>query len=420
MRPEPYPRLLLTEDDKKETILAAVPLIADGRNEAWLRDFLMRCPEALPCAEIDPAFADPIPVCTELRTAAGPLDGFLVTPSGRIVLLECKLWRNPQARREVVGQILDYAKELARWDYARLQAAVASRLGKAENPLFAHVLARRPDLDEARFVDGIERTLRDGRFLLLIAGDGIQQGAQAIVEYLQEHATLRFSLGLMEVRGYRLPDGRLLVQPRILVRTELIERTVFMPTFGALAAPDASGYSAQAATELPDEPDDDRRVSDDADRLFMSKLSEKLQFDDPSQPLPRWSGPRNARARLVVPDIWVTVYRASDAIGTFIRFRGPVGRGVFALLATDMPAISAEFAQRLPGEITLKWGQFSESRNSGYIEAAWKGAADAASDEVQLEWLARACPALVNTIRFRIQAALDTLADTQGKEAVLS
>lgn len=245
MRPGPFPRLLLTEDGSDEILLSPVPLAADGRNEAWLRDFLMRNPTSLPCAETDADFAGPIPVCTEFRTAAGPIDGLLVTPTGRLVILECKLWRNPQARREVVGQIPDYAKELARWDYARLQAALASRLGGGENPLFRHVAARHPKLEEARFVDAVERNLSAGRFLLLIAGDGIQAGARAITEYLQEHATLRFSLGLMEVRGYALPDGRLLVQPRILARTELIERTVFVPV------PHASNTAAEVAGELP-------------------------------------------------------------------------------------------------------------------------------------------------------------------------
>ncbi len=33
------------------------------------------------------------------------------------MLVEAKLWRNPEARRKVIGQILDYAKELSRWNY---------------------------------------------------------------------------------------------------------------------------------------------------------------------------------------------------------------------------------------------------------------------------------------------------------------
>jgi hypothetical protein len=50
-----------------------------------------------------------------MATPAGPLDALFINRHGALGLVKCKLWRNPQARREVVGQILDYAKELARW-----------------------------------------------------------------------------------------------------------------------------------------------------------------------------------------------------------------------------------------------------------------------------------------------------------------
>src|ERR1700749_185485 len=60
-------------------------------------------------------FSGAVPICRELNPPAGPSDNFMVTPSGLPVLVECKLWRNPEARREVVTQILDYAKELSRW-----------------------------------------------------------------------------------------------------------------------------------------------------------------------------------------------------------------------------------------------------------------------------------------------------------------
>src|SRR5689334_14710126 len=130
MSSDAYPRLVLTGRES-DTVLAPVPLASGERNEAWLRDFLLRHPKVLPAAEIDPAFADPIAVCSELRTPAGPIDALFVNCHGALVLVECKLFRNPQARREVVAQILDYAKELARWGYADLQAAVSRRLGRA-------------------------------------------------------------------------------------------------------------------------------------------------------------------------------------------------------------------------------------------------------------------------------------------------
>lgn len=83
-------------------------------SESYVRDLIHEHPACLPIAEIDAVFSGPVPICTELNTPAGAIDNFLVTPKGLPVLVECKLWRNPEARREVVGQILDYAKELSR------------------------------------------------------------------------------------------------------------------------------------------------------------------------------------------------------------------------------------------------------------------------------------------------------------------
>ena len=66
----------------------------------------------------------------------GFLDVLLISEHGRLVVVECKLWRNPQARREVVGQILDYARELARYGYEDLQRIVSNRLGRQGNILY--------------------------------------------------------------------------------------------------------------------------------------------------------------------------------------------------------------------------------------------------------------------------------------------
>src|SRR4051794_21870200 len=144
--------------------LRRVPLAAGDRNEAWLRDFLLDHPTVLPTAAIDSAYVDPIPVCRELRTPAGPIDCLFVTRFGGLVLVECKLWRNPQARREVVGQILDYAKEIAGWGYSDLQREVSVARGeRGKNALFDLVATRHPGTDEATFVDAVTHNLDRGR-----------------------------------------------------------------------------------------------------------------------------------------------------------------------------------------------------------------------------------------------------------------
>ena len=86
---------------------------AAAYSEDWLQDLLYRHPQALPVAEIDDSFSGLIPVCREMETPVGPVDVVYVTRTGRPVIVEAKLWRNPEARRKVIGQILDYARAVA-------------------------------------------------------------------------------------------------------------------------------------------------------------------------------------------------------------------------------------------------------------------------------------------------------------------
>ena len=209
-------------------------------SEAYIQALVHAHPACLPIAEIDAIFSGPVPICTELNTPAGPIDNFMVTPSGLPVLVECKLWRNPEARRQVVSQILDYAKELSRWSSSDVQREVSHRLKRDGNPLLDMVRAVDPAVDEQQFNDALTANLRRGRFLLLIVGDGIREGVEAIAEYLQLHAGLHFSLGLVELPIYVMPNGDRLVAPRVLARTALVTRNV-------VAVPD--GYAVDEAED---------------------------------------------------------------------------------------------------------------------------------------------------------------------------
>jgi len=199
----------------------------DGYDEAWLQGVLYDNPSLLPAGEVEPAFLDSQPVCRELGTPAGPLDLLYCNAEGLLTLVECKLWRNPEARREVVGQILDYARALSRWSYEELQQAIRRATGStAANPLYEIARRGAEDLDEAGFIDAVVNNLRASRFLLLIVGDGIREGVEDIADYLQRHAGLHFTFALVEMAVFQLPDQGYLVEPRLLTRTREIERAV--------------------------------------------------------------------------------------------------------------------------------------------------------------------------------------------------
>ena len=198
-------------------------------SEGWLQDLLFNSPDVFPIDEIDPVYSPLIPVCKELPTPAGPLDILFVNPNGLLTVVECKLWRNPEARREVVGQTLDYAKELSRWSYEDMQAAIQKRTGSSKNPLYEIANQYDEQLDETTFVDNVSRNLKSGRFLLLVAGDGIREGVENIANFLQAYSGLHFTFALVEFPVFQLPEAvgeGWIVEPRILARTAEIERAV--------------------------------------------------------------------------------------------------------------------------------------------------------------------------------------------------
>lgn len=198
-------------------------------NEDWLQETIHRSPSLLPVKDIDPIFGNLIPVCRELMTSAGPLDNLFVNELGMLTLVECKLWRNPEARRKVVGQILDYAQEFSRMTYDDLVSRINRRTGMKGNSLYDLVAEKTEGLAEKNFVDSVINNLNRGRFLLLIVGDGIREDVENISGYLQNHAQLNFTFALVAEELYRIgkdEKASILVQPRIIAKTIEIERAV--------------------------------------------------------------------------------------------------------------------------------------------------------------------------------------------------
>jgi hypothetical protein len=370
---------------------------AGAIGEATIQQLVHDHPACLPIHEVDPVFRDAVAICRELSTPAGAIDNLLVTPAGLPVLVECKLWRNPEGRREVVGQILDYAKELSRWSAADLQREVRRRLGREGNPLLDLVRAGGHEVDEVDFNDALTVNLRRGRFLLLIVGDGIREGVEAITEYLQRHAGLHFSLGLVELPIYELPGGARLVTPRVLARTQTITRNVVAVGEGmAVQEPTAPGTEG--------EPPLDEMIQDRV--RFWTTFVEGLRLDDPEQPLPKPG--RQGYVALMMPapsgSCWITVFRnVNDArVGLFLSYtRNTVGeRAVRRIVEDDWEEVKEEIgghAQRITDRLDRTLIQ--EELGVATLDPG-------PHRERALQWLRERSNAFVNALRPRIRAAV--------------
>jgi hypothetical protein len=211
----------------------------DAFKEDWLQEFIFTHYQALPINEIEPGFAPLIPVCRELGTKDGSADILFLNKQGLITLVECKLWQNPQARREVIAQILDYAKDISRWSYEELQEAVGHALKQNPLSLYNLMSEKGVELDESEFIDNVSRNMKRGRFLLLIIGNGIRDSVELIADFLQKHAHLNFSFALVELGIFHLPEevgSGHLIQSRIIAQTFEIERAVIRIEDGKIVA----------------------------------------------------------------------------------------------------------------------------------------------------------------------------------------
>lgn len=219
-------------------------------DESWLQSLLFQHPTLLPVDDVEPLFGPLVPVARELPTSAGPVDVVYLNPDGFLTLVETKLWRNPGARREAVAQIIDYATAMSKWSFEDLCDAVSKAPVKNEAALRLD-RGDSPEFEAARFIDTVSRNLSRGRFLLLIAGDGIQEGAEHLVETLAKSPQLGFSLALIELAIFRFTSGRAeyLVQPRTVVRTREVVRAVIQVKGSALPADIQVAVAAEGTEE---------------------------------------------------------------------------------------------------------------------------------------------------------------------------
>ncbi len=192
-----------------------------GIDEAFIQRLVHVSPGILPIDEIGPAWGPLVSLGREIKLTVGLIDNLLISPQGEITLVEAKLWRNPESRRKVVGQILDYAAALSKLTYSDLEAKTGgSSIWKAVSGKFPGQTLR-----EDRFHDAVVRNLREGRFLLLVVGDGIREDLRGMADLLSGRGDLGFHLELVELRVFNLEDD-ILVVPSLVGRTSEVVRAV--------------------------------------------------------------------------------------------------------------------------------------------------------------------------------------------------
>jgi hypothetical protein len=198
------------------------PMPAETRHfsEDLLQKLIFAEPNLLSAEEIDPDFSNLIPVSREVPVKSGSIDALYVTSEGKICIVETKLWRNPEAHRSVVAQIIDYAKDLSRLSFESFcESVTKNKSNDAKKVFFKKIKDHDPTINEIKLQQNIQDALFHGRFLLIIVGDEIFPEVALLTESISSAPHLEFNIALAELRFYRSEDDQdhhLLVVPQIV------------------------------------------------------------------------------------------------------------------------------------------------------------------------------------------------------------
>ena len=279
-------------DEESVSRLQPVPREDQAFGEQWFRDKLFDHPYLLPANEIEPAFHSLEAVAKELPVAGNYADLLFANPDGCIALVETKLFRNPQAKREVLAQTIEYASTLSGWTYSQLAQAIKQANKTTDtDPLLEIVRKSVQDgsLDERRFIERVSRNLQLGRILLLIVGDQIRDQLEQMIDFIHRTPHLHFTLGLIEMALFKDNDSeRIFVQPRVVAQTQLDLRAVI-----EIKLPEGATMSTEVK---PEKPGTTARTSI-SERQFFEELG---KISPPAVELVKWATAEAPQHQLAV------------------------------------------------------------------------------------------------------------------------
>lgn len=213
----------------------------------------------------------------------GYIDNLFLTDDAHLVIVETKLWRNPEAAREVIAQILQYSMAISQLTLDDLERRLRSgipdgeRLGSNET-IFQYacrLLSERSD----DFEDAFDRLRRSSDILLLIVGDGIRASAERLVEWMNKSVVgAPMKLGLVELQIYNILNiGRIIV-PRTLLRIKEASRYVVAINLQGAAKENVSVTVTDSVAGSTA-----RKIAPPSNPMTEEQLSEQIRMKNPHE-----------------------------------------------------------------------------------------------------------------------------------------
>ena len=200
-------RILIRNNETKKWKFAE-SIIAKA--EAELQKLLVESPSLIPVGEIREGASQLVfAICEFGLPGSGNTDILAFSTDGDISITECKLAVNPESKRKVMGQILEYAAYLWEMSYDQVNTRIRHLKEKDLSELVQE--AASGGWDEESFREGVKQSLHSGSFILIIVVDEINENLRRTIRYVNECSESAFSLHALEMRRFQTDSTEILI-----------------------------------------------------------------------------------------------------------------------------------------------------------------------------------------------------------------
>ena len=185
---------------------------------------------SIPGKQIDPVSDDPphfVLLRREMPVGGWSLDHLYVDQRGVLTLVETKLFQNPESRREVIGQIIEYAANASESWSGGMARQKATEFWSNQNPpreldeLLQEEFGGETEFENDEFWRKVEENLGNNRIRLIIATDELRPEVRRMIEYLNKWIQNSEILGL-ELKCYGGESESLVLVPLLIGQTQSI------------------------------------------------------------------------------------------------------------------------------------------------------------------------------------------------------
>ena len=198
-------------------------LLRNGNQDTWkkvesfsygdeieLQKLLTDSPDLIPAQDLREGSGQLEAVVREFGVDIGSIDILGFSAEGEIAVIECKLANNPEIKRKVIGQVLEYGAALWGMSYEEFDTKIQKKVGKPLAELVQDAVDN-PEWDEELFRSNIEANLKEGNFILIIVVDEINDALTRIIRFLNACGSPNFSFAALEMRRFQSGDVEILL-----------------------------------------------------------------------------------------------------------------------------------------------------------------------------------------------------------------